>query len=85
MSRRANEKVHESEEDLEALAYAKKELEAELHEKLQDITTKWSELVQAVTKKEITPRRTDVKVTDPVIVWYPYWKSGRGERESAMG
>ena len=85
MARKAAEKVRESEEDLEALDVAKKELEYELREKLQDISDKWNELIQDVTKKEITPRRTDIKVTDPVIVWYPYWKNGRGERQSAMG
>ena len=84
MARKAAEKVRESEEDLEVLDEAKRDLENELHYKLEDIAHKWESLEKDLIKKEITPRRTDVKVIDPIIVWYPYWVSGGGVRHSAL-
>jgi hypothetical protein len=84
MARKAAEKVRESEEDLEMLDQAKRELENELHYKIEDISHKWESVEKDLIKKEITPRRTDVKVIDPIIVWYPYWVSGGGVRHSAL-
>ena len=84
MARKAAEKVRESEEDLEVLDQAKRDLENELHYKLEDITHKWELVEKEIIKKEITPRRTDIKVVDPILVWYPYWASGEGVRHSAL-
>lgn len=84
MARKANEKVRESEEDLEVLDIAKADLQEELREKISEITQKWEAVSEEVTKKEISPRRTDIKVVDPIVVWYPYWVSGRGDRHSAI-
>ncbi len=84
MARKAAEKVRESEEDLEMLDQAKRELENELHHKIEDISHKWESVESALIKKEIAPRRTDVKVIDPIIVWYPYWVGGDGKRHSAL-
>ena len=84
MARKAAEKVRESEEDLEVLDQAKRDLENELHYKLEDITHKWESVEKEIIKKEITPRRTDIKVVDPILVWYPYWASGEGVRHSAL-
>ena len=84
MARKASEKVEDSREDLEMLDYAKRELEDELRDKVRAITEKWDQVSEGISKKEIKPRRTDVKVSDPIITWYPYWLGASGEKKSAL-
>ncbi len=84
MARKAAEKVEESREDLEMLDIAKRELEEELRDKVAEITEKWDKVSEGIIKKEIKPRRTDVKVNDPIITWYPYWQGADGQQVSAM-
>jgi len=71
MSRRAKEKMEESIEDIEELELDYKELKEELKEKIEEITKEWETKSQNITKKEVKPRRTDVKVEGTVFVWYP--------------
>ncbi len=85
MARKAAERVQEAEEDLEVLDMAKIELENELKDKVSEISTKWEQAGEEVTKKEIKPRRSDVMVSEPIIVWYPYWVGPDGKKVSAMG
>jgi len=84
MARKAAEKVEESREDLDMLDLAKRELEDELRDRVAEISSKWDKVSQGISKKEIKPRRTDVKVMDPIITWYPYWVGGDGKKVSAM-
>ena len=83
MARKAKEKVAESREDLAMLDEARYEIENELKTKINSITEKWNQALQSVTKREIKPRRSDVKVSDPILVWYPYWEGSDGQRVSA--
>lgn len=71
MSRRAKEKVEESLEEIEELEVDYKDLKLELKDKLAEITKEWEAKAQSVTKKEVKPRRTDVRVEKAVFVWYP--------------
>lgn len=71
MSRRAAEKLDEAKEEIEELELDYRDLEDELKEKLEDMQKEWEEKTQAITKKEVSPRRTDVKVEKIMFVWYP--------------
>ncbi|MBT8190725.1 MAG: hypothetical protein KJO29_09895, partial [Bacteroidia bacterium] len=84
MSRRASMKVKESQEDLEELQLDFEELEKELQEKLELADEKWTSVAAGITKKEVKPRRTDIKVDQVMLVWYPYWINEKGDRVSAV-
>ena len=84
MARKAKEKVEDVREDLEMLDIAKRDLENELRIKIREISDKWNQVYEQVTTKEIKPRRSDVKVNDPILVWYPYWEGADGRRVSAI-
>jgi len=84
MARKAAEKVEESEEDLYALDRAKEDLTHELDRKLREITSKWDDISADISKKEIKPRRTDVKTNDVIVAWCPFWVGRDGEKVSAM-
>ena len=71
MSRRAKEEMEESQEDIEELELDYSDLKKELEEKLSKIKDKWEAESSDVTKKEIKPRRADVKVDKAIFVWYP--------------
>ncbi len=83
MSRRASEKIEESKEDLKELEFDYDEMKKEMNEKLEEIKEKYASFADDISKLEIKPRRTDVKVSKVLLVWYPYWLSG-GERFSAV-
>ncbi len=84
MSSRASRKVEESREDIRELEEDYAEMEKELKENLEEVTKEWDAAADGITPKEISPRRTDVKVDGVFIVWYPYWVNDRQERISAM-
>ena len=71
MSRRANEKLEESKEDIEELELNYDDLKNQLEDKLNEIKDKWESESQDISKKEVKPRRTDVRVERAVFVWYP--------------
>ncbi|MBT8231195.1 MAG: hypothetical protein HKO66_12520, partial [Saprospiraceae bacterium] len=71
MSRRAAEDVEESKEEIEELEFDFENLKKELQEKVDDIKSTWDSAMENVIKKEIKPRRTDVKVDNAIFVWYP--------------
>ena len=84
MARKAREKVAAAKEDIEMLDLAKEELQNELHHKIAEISSKWDNLSKGLSKKEIKPRRTDIKVQDAMLVWYPYWLDANGNPISAL-
>jgi len=84
MARKAKDKVEESYEELEELEYDYKELKQELQEKVDTITKKWSTIASNIEKKEIKPRKMDVKVDQVMLVWYPYWVDNSGLKVSAL-
>jgi len=73
MSRRASEKIRESEEELEELSFDMEDLKKEMDEKTQAIKDKYELLGHDVTKHEVKPRRTDVLCDEIILVWAPYW------------
>lgn len=83
MSRKASEKLEESKADLEELDQDMADLQNELKEKLSEIRQKWDELEAGLSKKEITPRRTDIKLDQLMLVWHPFWVNSQGKRTPA--
>jgi len=83
MSRKAKLKVEESKEDLEELHDDLQELDKDFESKVEAVKQKWENFTLGITKKEIKPRRTDVKTEDMILVWYPYWMSESGQWVSA--
>ncbi len=75
MSRRASEKIAESEEELQELNVDLAELKAEMNQKTDELKRVYAELSYDITKREVKPRRTDVKVEDPILIWAPYWQN----------
>jgi len=84
MTRKAKDKVEESKEELYELEQDYVELEKELKEKLGEITQKWDAVREGISKKEVKPRKTDIKVDKIILVWYPYWVDGSGKKVSAL-
>ncbi len=84
MTRRANEKIAESEEELVELEHDLNDLKEDLHTKIEEIKSQYEELSMQVSKVEIKPRRADVKVDKVMLVWTPYWVSG-SKRTLALG
>jgi hypothetical protein len=78
MRRKAAQKVEAAKEDLEELMITQEELEQELKEKVEEIKVKWDTVSLGVTEKEITPRRTDIKVDEMIVAWVPFWKAKDG-------
>ena len=83
MSRKAKLKVQESEEDLDELQMDLKDLDLEFEQKAEELKKKWDNYTLGINKKEIKPRRSDVKTSDMIIVWFPYWVSEQGQWVSA--
>ncbi len=83
MRRKAKEKLESAEEDLEMLEIDYKDLENELSVKLDKIREKWETVAGGISRKEIKPRKTDVKVDKLLLVWHPVWISESGKRASA--
>lgn len=83
MSRKAKLKVQESQEDLEELNIDLEELDKEFERKATELRQKWDNYTLGISKKQIKPRRTDVKTQDMIVVWYPYWVSSTGQWVSA--
>jgi len=84
MRRKASQRMQSLQIGIEELHEDYRELENELQEKLRDIQDKWETLAGGITKHEVKPRRTDVKVDDISLVWHPYWVSERGDKVSAI-
>jgi len=83
MRRKAAEKVEAVKDDLIDLQEDFESLEAELKNKLDEITLKWDEVAKGIQPKVIKPRRSDVKVDTSVLVWHPYWMNEQGAIVSA--
>ncbi|MDX1393540.1 MAG: type IV secretion system DNA-binding domain-containing protein [Gemmatimonadota bacterium] len=72
MSSAAAQRAEEAEENLETLEEDARELEAELAEKVLDVTGRWEGAALELEEVVVTPRRSDVDVEDVAIGWLPY-------------
>jgi len=73
MARRAGEKVNEIKEDIEVLERDYEGLKVELEDKIRDIQMEWDSLAAGIKGKEIKPRKTDIKIDQILVLWYPRW------------
>ena len=84
MKRKAKQKLEDIEEDIETLRMDYQDLE-ELHlEKTEEITEKWDEYGTEITEMEVSPRKSDIKVDQIVLVWHPFWVAKNGDKVSAL-
>ncbi len=84
MRSKARSKVEASEDDLADLRDDFLQLEEELQSKLTDVRLEWQDKIDAITKREIKPRRADVKMEGVVLTWLPFWVTNQGQKISAL-
>ncbi|MCG3211629.1 MAG: hypothetical protein FOGNACKC_05275 [Anaerolineae bacterium] len=73
MANRAYEDIEESKAAIAEMQKDIAELETELKEASEEITSKWENALENLTTEEITPRRTDVNVRLVALAWVPSW------------
>lgn len=84
MKRKAKQKLEDIEEDIDTLKMDYQELE-ELHlEKSEQITEKWDEYAEEISEMVVSPRKTDIKIDQIVLVWHPFWVAKNGDKVSAL-
>jgi hypothetical protein len=66
--------VEQTKQDIAQLQAEKDELEAELAEKVQEITARWEGAQAALVHDELKPRRSDVDVQTVTLGWAPCWQ-----------
>lgn len=84
MRSKAKSKVEASEDDLLDLREDFIQLQEELDSKLTDVRTKWESIADGISKREIKPRRADVKIDGVILSWLPFWVANTGKRVSAL-
>ena len=84
MSRKANQKMEASKDELYDLRDDYSKLDQELEAKLEDIRFKWDTVVNGITEFEVKPRRTDIKIENVLLAWHPFWVEA-GTKVSAKG
>jgi hypothetical protein len=72
MTTKAKHEIDETKREIEELKEEITELESELREEVEEITEKWEKVGEEIVDYEVTPRRTDINVNDPMIAWVHY-------------
>ena len=67
----AGDRLDAAENKLEGLHGQLEDLEAELTQEVTDIDSKWMATAKNITTLSISLERTDVKVTQLVLIWIP--------------
>jgi hypothetical protein len=80
MTRQAKADIKESEDVIEELEQQLAELEEEATRELEDLTAKWSALIDEVEQEEVRPRRADVRIDLFALAWIPHWQVQAGDR-----
>ncbi len=73
MARKASQKRDESKEDIAVLQDKYQDLQIELDQKLAELRIHWDEIANSISKKEVKPTKTNIKVDNVSIVWLPRW------------
>jgi hypothetical protein len=82
MTARAGQEVSESEQEIAELQQEIAELEQQLKEQSEEITLKWANLLDEVSREEVMARRSDVDVRMVALAWLPSWHFVYGEETS---
>ena len=69
MTTQSKTKIDELNQEIKELQGEIADIEQELREQVNDITQRWENVDNEIDEYIITPRRTDVSVDDPKIVW----------------
>ncbi len=83
MSRKAQQKLEATEDELADLNDDLLKLQEDLQVRLEDIQFKWDTVTKGITKYEVKPRRSDVKVDSVILAWQPFWIDSKGVQISA--
>ena len=84
MKRKASNKHEAAQADLEELNIRYEDLERELEEKLEDVSTQWDLITDGITSFEVKPRRSDVVLGKVLLCWMPFWTTDKGKKTSAL-
>ncbi|HSJ54752.1 MAG TPA: hypothetical protein VLC52_13510 [Anaerolineae bacterium] len=79
MTKQAQADVKESEETIAELEKQIEALEAEAKAEVEELTTRWNDLIDDVQEIEVRPRRSDVRVDLFALAWLPHWQLGTGD------
>ncbi len=66
--------VEETKRLIAQLQAEQQELESELQEKIDEITTRWQSAESTLVHDELKPRRSDVDVQTVMLGWAPLWR-----------
>ena len=66
--------VEGTRQSIAQLEAEKQQLEAELAQKVQEITARWEGAQGALVHEELKPRRSDVDVQTVTLGWAPFWQ-----------
>ncbi len=84
LTTKAKMDIEETKAEIDDLNEQIAELEAELKEATEEITSRWVDALEDLTTEEIAPRRTDVNVQLVALAWLPSWRivadDGRSSR-----
>ncbi len=73
LAQRAKMEIEEGREELEDLETEINELQAELEREMASITPRWVDILRALTRHTLHPRRADVEVSMVGLAWVPSW------------
>jgi hypothetical protein len=84
MTRQAKADIEESEQVIEELEAQIEELEQEAKQQTEDLTEKWSRLIEEIEEEQVQPRRADVRINLFALAWLPRWEVTIGGRVLSM-
>ena len=72
--------VDRAEETVEALKQQLAELETELQQEIQELTTKWDVETIPLEKVTVRPKKSNISTTLLTLAWAPYWVDSAGQQ-----
>jgi hypothetical protein len=73
LTAKAGQELEESRDEIADLQKEIAALEEELKEQTEEITLKWDNLLDDVSREDLSPRRSDVDVKLVALAWLPSW------------
>jgi hypothetical protein len=88
MTSQSKQDMEESRAEITEMEHDIAALETELKDMADEITQKWTDLLDNLQTEELSPRRTDVSVQMVTLAWLPSWlityDDGRAERSATV-
>jgi hypothetical protein len=80
MKNQAKADVEESQLSISQMKEQLVDLQKQLDQKTQEITSRWGEMVDKVSEIILTPRKSDVFVDHFGIAWKPFYQVASGDQ-----